>query len=91
MKARAAQKLMWEALREAVDEEMEADPTVCLMGASAPCPHAMHIGMLPCTHLALWCCCFLGVNLTCACQVRMWATMGAPTRSPTTCTKSTAT
>eukprot|EP00884_Botryococcus_braunii_P007440 jgi/Botrbrau1/16698/Bobra.0213s0003.1 len=26
------QKLMWEALREAVDEEMEKDPTVCLMG-----------------------------------------------------------
>lgn len=28
----AQQKLMWEALREAVDEEMEADPTVCMMG-----------------------------------------------------------
>lgn len=26
------QKMMWEALREAVDEEMERDPTVCLMG-----------------------------------------------------------
>lgn len=24
--------MMWEALREAVDEEMERDPTVCLMG-----------------------------------------------------------
>jgi hypothetical protein len=24
---------MWEALREAVDEEMERDPTVCVMGA----------------------------------------------------------
>lgn len=23
---------MWEALREAVDEEMERDPTVCVMG-----------------------------------------------------------
>lgn len=23
---------MWEALREAIDEEMEADPTVCVMG-----------------------------------------------------------
>ena len=23
---------MWEALREAVDEEMEADPRVCMMG-----------------------------------------------------------
>ena len=32
MRAMAQQKLMWEALREAVDEEMEADPTVCLMG-----------------------------------------------------------
>ena len=32
VRAMAAQKLMWEALREAVDEEMEADPTVCLMG-----------------------------------------------------------
>ncbi|KAK9835330.1 hypothetical protein WJX81_002487 [Elliptochloris bilobata] len=30
--AEKKQKLMWEALREAVDEEMEADPTVCLMG-----------------------------------------------------------
>ncbi len=30
--AAAQQKLMWEALREAVDEEMEADPTVCMMG-----------------------------------------------------------
>ena len=28
----AQQKLMWEALREAVDEEMEADPRVCMMG-----------------------------------------------------------
>lgn len=27
---------MWEALREAVDEEMEADPTVCLMGMVIP-------------------------------------------------------
>lgn len=26
------QKMMWEALREAIDEEMERDPTVCLMG-----------------------------------------------------------
>ena len=25
-------KMMWEALREAVDEEMEADPTVLVMG-----------------------------------------------------------
>jgi hypothetical protein len=24
--------MMWEALREAVDEEMERDPTVCVMG-----------------------------------------------------------
>ncbi len=30
--ATAQQKLMWEALREAVDEEMEADPRVCMMG-----------------------------------------------------------
>lgn len=32
----AAQKremMMWEALREGLDEEMERDPTVCLMGA----------------------------------------------------------
>lgn len=28
---------MWEALREAVDEEMEADPTVCLMGMISTC------------------------------------------------------
>lgn len=26
------QLMMWEALREAVDEEMERDPTVCVMG-----------------------------------------------------------
>ena len=25
-------KLMWEALREAVDEEMEKDPNVCVIG-----------------------------------------------------------
>jgi len=34
----AAQKremMMWEALREGLDEEMERDPTVCLMGAPA--------------------------------------------------------
>jgi len=30
--AKANQKLMWEAIREAIDEEMEADPTVCVMG-----------------------------------------------------------
>ena len=24
--------MMWEALREAIDEEMERDPTVCVMG-----------------------------------------------------------
>jgi hypothetical protein len=36
--ARAAapkkQKMMWEALREATDEEMEKDPTVCVIGES---------------------------------------------------------
>lgn len=31
------QKLMWEALREAVDEEMERDPTVCLFGKLYSC------------------------------------------------------
>ena len=31
--------MMWEALREAVDEEMEADPTVLVMGA----PTALHV------------------------------------------------
>ena len=37
--ARAApkkQKMMWEALREATDEEMEKDPTVCVIGAAPP-------------------------------------------------------
>lgn len=29
------QKLMWEALREATDEEMEKDPTVCVIGKLA--------------------------------------------------------
>ena len=28
-------KLMWEALREAVDEEMEKDPNVCVIGMIA--------------------------------------------------------
>ena len=35
--ARAApkkQKMMWEALREATDEEMEKDPTVCVIGVT---------------------------------------------------------
>lgn len=27
--------MMWESLREAIDEEMERDPAVCVMGASA--------------------------------------------------------
>ena len=30
--AKKKQLMMWEALREAVDEEMERDPTVCVMG-----------------------------------------------------------
>jgi len=30
-------KLIWEALREAVDEEMEKDPNVCVIGT--PCSH----------------------------------------------------
>jgi hypothetical protein len=29
------QLMMWEALREATDEEMERDPTVCVMGERA--------------------------------------------------------
>ena len=47
MAARAAAKpkMMWEALREAIDEEMEKDPTVLVMGAS-PCPHVHHACML---------------------------------------------
>jgi hypothetical protein len=32
------QMMMWESLREAVDEEMERDPTVCIMGEQAPRP-----------------------------------------------------
>lgn len=31
-------KLMWEALREAVDEEMEQDPNVCVIGMIHPDP-----------------------------------------------------
>jgi hypothetical protein len=30
--AQKKQLMMWEALREATDEEMERDPTVCVMG-----------------------------------------------------------
>ena len=29
---RRSKKMMWEALREATDEEMEKDPTVCVIG-----------------------------------------------------------
>lgn len=32
VRAQKKQLMMWEALREAVDEEMERDPTVCVMG-----------------------------------------------------------
>jgi pyruvate dehydrogenase E1 component beta subunit len=28
----AKEQMMWEALKDAIDEEMEADPTVCMMG-----------------------------------------------------------
>lgn len=31
-KAQKKEIMMWEALREAIDEEMERDPTVCVMG-----------------------------------------------------------
>lgn len=30
------EKMMWETLREAIDEEMEADPTVLVMGMQPP-------------------------------------------------------
>jgi hypothetical protein len=33
VKAQKREMMMWEALREGLDEEMERDPTVCLMGA----------------------------------------------------------
>ena len=33
--AQKREMMMWEALREGLDEEMERDPTVCLMGAHA--------------------------------------------------------
>ena len=32
-RAAAKQKMMWEALKEAIDEEMEKDPNVCVIGA----------------------------------------------------------
>ena len=41
MRAAAKQeKMMWETLREAIDEEMEADPTVLVMGEQATPPRA---------------------------------------------------
>jgi len=49
--ATAQQKLMWEALREAVDEEMEADPRVCLMGESCP-PPLVSLGTSTCHGLS---------------------------------------
>jgi hypothetical protein len=36
--AEKKQKMMWEALREAIDEEMEADPNVLVMGACRTLP-----------------------------------------------------
>lgn len=45
----AAQKremMMWEALREGLDEEMERDPTVCLMGAPAGAARACDAAIL---------------------------------------------
>jgi hypothetical protein len=36
--AQKKQLMMWEALREAVDEEMEKDPTVCVMGEQKVTP-----------------------------------------------------
>lgn len=42
--AQKKQKLMWEALREATDEEMEKDPTVCVMGGHcAQLPSAIRL------------------------------------------------
>jgi hypothetical protein len=32
IKAEKKELMMWESLREGLDEEMERDPTVCLMG-----------------------------------------------------------
>ena len=43
------QKLMWEALREATDEEMEKDPTVCVIGE-----HFLHYRTWKATHACKW-------------------------------------
>lgn len=42
------EKMMWETLREAIDEEMEADPTVLVMGARMVCTHMGQQPMLCC-------------------------------------------
>jgi hypothetical protein len=73
---------MWEALREAVDEEMEADPTVCMMG------EAELLGILPATHQTL-----LPYELPRSkwvLQERMLVTMVDPTRCLMIYTKSMA-
>lgn len=49
-KAQKREMMMWEALREGLDEEMEKDPTVCLMGAPCcrPAAAALACSLLPC-------------------------------------------
>ena len=37
------QMMMWEALREATDEEMEKDPTVCVMGKDGRAEQELHM------------------------------------------------
>lgn len=42
VQAAKKQLMMWEALREAIDEEMERDPTVCVMGEAQPAAARQH-------------------------------------------------
>ena len=42
------EKMMWETLREAIDEEMEADPTVLVMGKQA-IPLTAHTAAVACS------------------------------------------
>jgi hypothetical protein len=54
VRAEKRQMMMWESLREALDEEMERDPTVCMMGAlssSITLPFCLLALVLVCKHL----------------------------------------
>lgn len=60
VKAEKKEMMMWEALREGLDEEMERDPTVCLMGTLISAVAIVTVALsstpagAPCIFLSLW-------------------------------------